>query len=125
MATALYVTCDDLLKAHPEHAPVRPVYRFQAQITDAELVTLAVIQALLQIPKERRFLRYARRHLIGMFPDLPGQSSYNRRLRSLAGTMAWMTAQLATTISVFTDDLEIVDSTPIREWPFEGDCEAI
>ncbi|MDF1489972.1 IS982 family transposase [Tessaracoccus caeni] len=114
LATALYVTCDDLLKAHPEQLPPRPVTGFHPRITDAELVTLAVIQALLQIPKERRFLRYAHRHLIDMFPDLPGQSSYNRRLRALAGTMAWLTTQLAAATSVFTDDLWIVDSTPIE-----------
>lgn len=114
LATALYVTADDLLKDHPERVPARSVTGFQARITDAELVTLAVIQALLQIPKERRFLRYARRHLIGMFPDLPGQSSYNRRLRALAGTMAWLTTQLAAATSVFTDDLWVVDSTPVE-----------
>jgi len=82
LATALYVTSDDLLKAHPEQLPPRPATGFHPRITDAELVTLAVIQALLQIPKERRFLRYAHRHLIDMFPNLPGQSSYNRRLRT-------------------------------------------
>lgn len=114
LATALYVTSDDLLKAHPEQLPPRPATGFHPRITDAELVTLAVIQALLQIPKERRFLRYAHRHLIDMFPNLPGQSSYNRRLRALAGTMAWLTTQLASTTSVFTDDLWIVDSTPIE-----------
>jgi len=114
LATALYVTADDLLKAHPERVPARPVAGFQPRITDAEVVTLATMQALLQIPKEHRFLRYARRHLIAMFPDLPGQSSYNRRLRALAPTMAWLTTQLAAATSVFTDDLWIVDSTPVE-----------
>ena len=114
LATALYVTSDDLLKAHPEQLPPRPATGFHPRITDAELITLAVIQALLQIPKERRFLRYAHSHLIDMFPNLPGQSSYNRRLRALAGTMAWLTTQLAAATSVFTDDLWIVDSTPIE-----------
>ena len=114
LATALYVSADDLLKAHPERVPPRPATGFQPRITDAELVTLAVIQALLQIPKERRFLRYARRHMIEMFPDLPGQSTYNRRLRSLAATMAWMVTMLAGQVSVATDHVWIVDSTPVE-----------
>jgi hypothetical protein len=114
LATALYVSADDLLKAHPERVPLRPATGFQPRITDAELITLAVIQALLQIPKERRFLRYARRHLIGMFPDLPGQSTYNRRLRSLAATMAWLVTMLASQVSVTTDQVWIVDSTPVE-----------
>lgn len=114
LATALYVSADDLLRAHPERVPARPSTGFQPRITDAELVTLAVIQALLQIPKERRFLRYARRHLIGMFPDLPGQSTYNRRLRALAATMAWLVTMLASQVSVATDEVWLVDSTPVE-----------
>jgi hypothetical protein len=78
------------------------------------LVTLAVMQSLLQMPKERRFLRYARKHLLGMFPDLPGQTSYNRRLRALADTMAWLVGMLATQVSVVTDQVWIADSTPVE-----------
>src|SRR5882757_5358139 len=114
LATALYVMTDDLLKAHPERVPARPVTGFQPRITDAELVTLAVMQSLLQMPKERRFLRYARKHLLGMFPDLPTQTSYNRRLRALADTMAWLVGMLATQVSVVTDQAWIVDSTPVE-----------
>ncbi|MEZ5086988.1 MAG: hypothetical protein R2722_12295 [Tessaracoccus sp.] len=51
LATALYVTSDDLLKAHPEQLPPRPATGFHPRITDAELVTLAVIQAPLQDPE--------------------------------------------------------------------------
>ena len=114
LATALYVTVDDLLKAHPERVPVRPRSGFQPGISDAELVTLAVMQALLQMPKERRFLRYARRHLLSMFPGLPGQTSYNRRLRALADTMAWLVGMLACQVSVVTDQVWIADSTPVE-----------
>lgn len=114
LATALYVTVDDLLKAHPEQVPARPATGFQPRITDAELVTLAVMQALLQMPRERRFLRYARKHLLPMFPDLPCQSSYNRRVRALATTMTWLVSVLASQVSVATDQVWIVDSTPVE-----------
>lgn len=36
------------------------------KITDAELIVLAVMQALLGHPSERRWLRYACKNLIGM-----------------------------------------------------------
>lgn len=114
LATALYVTIDDLLKAHPERVQARPVAGFQPRITDAEVLTLAVVQALLQVPKERRFLRFARQYLLAMFPDLPGQSSYNRRLRALSHTMAWLVGMLAGQVSVVTDQAWIVDSTPVE-----------
>jgi hypothetical protein len=85
LATALYATIDDLLKAHPEQASTRPPGGFQPQTSDAEVITLAVIQALLQIPKERRFWRYARKHLTALFPHQPSQSTYNQRLRTSPG----------------------------------------
>jgi hypothetical protein len=62
------VTTDDLLRAHPERVPVRPKIGFKPQISDAELLTLAVMQALLGFAEETRFLRYARKHLQAMFP---------------------------------------------------------
>lgn len=114
LATALYVTTDDLLKTHPEQLPPRPVVGIVPKITDAELIVLAVMQALLGHTSERRWLRYARKHLAGMFPDLPGQSGYNKRLRKLNGTMAWLIGMLGAQSSVATDDVWVVDSTPVE-----------
>ena len=90
LATALYVTTDDLLRAHPERVPARPRVGIAPQISDAELLTLAVMQALLGFTSEARWLRYARAHLLPMFPHLPQQPGYNKRLRKLAATMAWL-----------------------------------
>jgi hypothetical protein len=59
LATALYVRTDDLLKESPHRAPLRPVRGISPQISDAELVTLAVMQALLGFTSEARWLRYA------------------------------------------------------------------
>jgi hypothetical protein len=114
LATALYVTCDDLLKSHPERVPARPAIGLQPQITDAELLTVAVMQALLGYTSERRWLRYARARLLRMFPTLPGQSGYNKRLRKLADTMSWLIGALGTGTSVVTDDVWVVDSTPVE-----------
>ncbi|MBU3062549.1 hypothetical protein KO481_29335 [Nocardia sp. NEAU-G5] len=47
LVTALYVTTDDLLKARPDLAPQRPAVGFAPRLTGAELVTLAVMLALL------------------------------------------------------------------------------
>lgn len=114
LATALYVTADDLLTAHPERVPARPRVGIAPQITDAELITLAVIQALLGFTSEDRFLRYARNHLAGMFPYLPKQSGYNKRLRKLADTMAWLVGALAAQTSIVSDDVWLTDSTPVE-----------
>jgi len=114
LATALYVKIDDLLKAYPERAPARPMIGIMPRISDAELVTLAAMQAVLGHTSERRWLRFARKHLIGMFPDLPGQSGYNKRLRKLADTMSWLVTMLGSGTTIATDDVWVVDSTPVE-----------
>jgi len=114
LATALYVFTDDLLREHPERVPPRPRVGIAPKMSDAELLTLAVLQALLGFTSERRWLRHARRHLLGMFPTLPGQSGYNKRLRKLADTMTWLIGALAADTAVATDDVWLVDSTPVE-----------
>ena len=47
LATALYVRVDDLLKSAPERVPWRPRVGIIPKISDAEMLTLAVMQALL------------------------------------------------------------------------------
>lgn len=89
LATALYATADELLNSHPEIVPPRPRVGIALAIADAEVLTLAAIATLVGIDTERCFLRYARRHLTGMFPYIPGQSGYNKRLRALSGTIGW------------------------------------
>lgn len=114
LATALYVTCDDLLRAHAERVTTPPPGGFTALISDAELLTLAVLQALLGHTSEHRWLRYARSHLLGMFPTLPRQPGYNKRLRALAPTMAWLTRTLAAMTGVGDDTVWVADSTPVE-----------
>ncbi len=114
LATALYVSADDLLRAHPERVPARPRVGCEPKITDAELLTVAMMQALLGFTSEARWLRHARAKLTTMFPYLPQQSGYNKRLRKLAVTMSWLIAQLAAQTSVADDDVWVVDSTPVE-----------
>ncbi|MEV0054348.1 hypothetical protein AB0H34_28065 [Saccharopolyspora shandongensis] len=52
LATSLYVKTDDLLKAAPHLAPWRPAIGIAPQLTDAELVTLAMMQAMLGFTSE-------------------------------------------------------------------------
>src|SRR5450755_3477098 len=84
LATALYATTDDLLKESPQLAPCRPETGIGPKLSDAELVTLAVMQALLGFTSEARWLRHARAHLSHLFPYLPQQPGYNKHLRAAA-----------------------------------------
>ncbi|WP_433654482.1 IS982 family transposase [Nocardia sp. CA-128927] len=114
LATALYVTIDDLVKTRPDLAPARPRIGFTPQLTDAELVALAVMQALLGYPNERRWMRYARKHLRHLFRYLPQQPGYNKRLRKAAALITAAIRHLATDTSLWTDDVWVADSTPVE-----------
>ncbi len=114
LATVLYVRTDDLLKASPERAPSRPRVGIVPKISDAELVTLAVMQALLGHTSEARWLRYTRSHLRHLFRYLPQQPGYNKRLRALSATIGWLVAVLARDTSLWTDDVWVADSTPVE-----------
>ena len=114
LVTALYVTCDDLLATYPERGSCRPVGGFDPVISDAEMITLAVMSALLGFTSERRWLRYARANLQTMFPTLPGQSGYNKRLRKLADVMSWLIGMLGVDTTIGDDDVWVVDSTPVE-----------
>jgi hypothetical protein len=114
LATALYVRTDDLLKQYPDLAPWRPKIGLQPRLSDAELVTLAVMQALLGYTSEARWIRHARAHLGHLFGYLPGQPGYNRRLRAAAGMITMLIRLLAADTSLWTDDVWVVDSTPVE-----------
>jgi len=114
LATALYVRVDDLLKSAPQRAPWRPRVGIIPRVSDAEMLTLAVMQALLGHTSEARWLRHAHAHLRHLFPYVPQQPGYNKRLRALAATMNWLIGVLARDTSVFTDDVWVVDSTPVE-----------
>jgi hypothetical protein len=114
LATALYVRTDDLLKDSPQLAPGRPAVGLSPQLSDAELVTLAVMQALLGFTSEARWVRHARAHLRHLFPYLPQQSGYNKRLRAARGLVRHCTRVLAASTSLWSDDVWVVDSTPVE-----------
>ena len=114
LATAIYVTVDDMLAADPALGPERPAVGIAPQLSDAELLTLAVLQALLGYTNEARFLRYANEHLRALFPYLPKRPAYNKRLRRSVAMMGAVVRLLASSCSSWWDDLWLVDSTPVE-----------
>ena len=106
LLTCLYVLVDDLL-------PSRRRFGRPPRISDSELICLAVAQVLLDCAHERRFLRFARRRLGHLFPYIPGQSGFNKRLRALAPELVQAITLLARLSPSFCDRLRLLDSTPV------------
>lgn len=114
LATALYARIDDVLKEHPELVPWRPKVGIAPKLSDAELMTLAVLQVLQGYAEETRWLRHASVWLRSLFPYLPGQSGYNKRLRKSATQMQALIRLLAADVDVAHDDVWLIDSTPVE-----------
>ena len=72
------------------------------------------MQALLGFTSEARWLRHARSHLRHLFPYLPKQPGYNKRLRRLGSTLGWLVGVLARDTTLWTDDVWVADSTPVE-----------
>jgi Transposase DDE domain len=106
LVIALYVTIDDLLgpRLGPGHPP---------KLSDAELVCLAVAQVLLGARSERHWLRFARDRLGHLFPYLPGQAGYNKRLRAAAHHLSLAIRHLAMLAPSWCDGLRLLDATPL------------
>ena len=106
LLTHVYVLGDALLPRRRQRG--RP-----GRISDSELICLAIAQVLLDCPNERRFLRLAKRRLGHLFPYIPGQSGFNKRLRALAPQLLEAIALLARLSPSFCDRLRLLDSTPV------------
>ena len=106
LLTAVFATADDLLPDRHENA--------RRSVTDAEVVTLAVAQAIMDIASDREFLAVARVRLRGLFPRLPQQPGYWKRRQRLTDTIEWLTAMFAHDSPGYFDDVVLVDSTPVE-----------
>ena len=112
LVIALYVTIEDRLGPEPRasHPGRKP------RLSDAELVCLAVAQVLLGCHGEHRWLRFCYCRLGHLFPYLPGQPGYNKRLQQAAAPTRWLLelvgAHLAGQNPSVHDTLRLLDATP-------------
>jgi hypothetical protein len=81
------------------------------QVSDHELIALAVAQAITGLCSDRQFLGQIGRLLPGWFPVLPDQSQYNRRLRRLTPQLTQVQMMVADLIA--QDPIRLVDGTLI------------
>jgi hypothetical protein len=82
-------------------------------VTDAELVCLAVAQALLRFDDERRWLRAAPARVGHLFPRLLAQSEYNTRLKAASLLMEAALRWLASHTPATAELVRLLDATPI------------
>jgi hypothetical protein len=106
LCIVVYCTADDFLPEKPGNA--------RRRVTDAEVATLCVAQAIMGIPSDRRFLAVARKRLCHLFPELPQQPGFHKRRARLAETVEWLIGVFAATSPGSHDDALLIDSTPVE-----------
>jgi hypothetical protein len=111
LLTALYVELTD--RIIPSLGLARSGPGKPPEVTDAELVCLAVAQVLLRHDDERHWLRVARSRVGHLFPRLLGQSEYNQRLKNAARLMEAALRWLADHTPASSELLRLMDATPV------------
>ena len=109
--TSRSMTCSGTGRTLPR---VRPATGTPLTLSDAELLTMAVMSALPGFTPERRWLRYADKELAGMFPRTIGQSGWNKRVRKAFFLFIRVIRMLAMDTSLWSDDVWVVDSAPVQ-----------
>lgn len=114
LLTTVYCLVDDIyvqeIAPHKPHRPGR-----KAEMSDSEVLTLALLAQFQRSRSEREFLRTARKRLTPYFPRWLSQSAFNRRLRDLAGALAHLaTAVAARTVKLLGPSVfEVLDGVPV------------
>lgn len=108
LLTALYVFCDDRVVPPERRRPGR-----RKQLSEAELICLAVAQVLLGYPSQHHWLRFCYSRLGHLFPYLPKQPGYHKRLNAAAPLIMRATQLLARQVPSAADQLCLIDATPL------------
>jgi hypothetical protein len=111
LLTALYVELTDRIipsRGFTRCGPGQP-----PEVTDAELVCMAVAQVLLRYDDERHWLRAAAKLIGHLFPRLLGQSEYNARLKAAAPLMEAALRWLADATPGTAELVRLMDATPV------------
>jgi hypothetical protein len=103
---AVFCAADDLLPKKAGNAKRR--------VTDAEVVTLCVAQAIMGIPSDERFLAVAAKRLSHLFPQLPKRPGFYKRRERRSDTIEALIDEFARHSPGYDDDLLLVDSTPVE-----------
>jgi DDE family transposase len=106
LLTVVYCIADDFLPKPPGNA--------RRTVTDAEIVTLCVAQAIMGITSDYRFVAVADKRLRHLFPTIPTRDAFHKRRLRISGQIEALIAHFARQSPGFFDDLLLVDSTPVE-----------
>jgi transposase len=110
--TAVYVFVDDYLKAHPAQTQWRHSNHHDPAFTDAEVITIALLQGCLGVATLKQPDRFVADNHRGAFPHLRSYGRWVARLQALSGVIGQL-AQAAGARAALGERLYFLDSKPI------------
>jgi hypothetical protein len=105
---ALYVEIDDHVTL-----PARSGRGQPKRLLDAELICLAVAQVLLGARSEHHWLRLCYGRLGHLYPYLPNQPGYHKRLKAAAPLLAAVMDHLSRQSPGWHGPVRLIDATPV------------
>lgn len=110
--TIVYVLVDDWYESDGKtwlkgKVGCRPVFK------DSEVLTLMLCADYIPYPGEQQFLEFIRANYGALFPQLPDQSQFNRRSRSLRHLLEALRRYWLQILGVLQSDYYLLDTKPI------------
>jgi hypothetical protein len=113
--TEIYCFVDDYLKAHPHQARWRRSPHAVPRFTDAEVLTIGLLQGVFQVASLKQTYRLVRANFQSAFPRLASYAEWLRRLHQLSVHVGLLLE--ATCASPINPSLYLIDSKPIPLLP--------
>lgn len=111
--TAIYVFVDDFLKAHRHATQWRRSNHGYPAFTDAEVITLALLQGCVGSATLKHAHRYAQANLRRAFPLLPSYAQWLARLHALSGVVGQLLQATGDQAAAGEERFYLLDSKPI------------
>src|SRR5512141_1197818 len=111
----VYSLVDDLYQS--KYASLKPKRRgHKAELSDSEVLTLAILCQWHLGRSENGFVEYVQRHWRAYFPRMLSQGAYNRRVRDLAGVLCDLGPAVARQTRAYFESAvayEVIDGVPV------------
>jgi hypothetical protein len=111
----VYCLVDELYRS--KYAALKPRRRgHKPELSDSEVLTLAILCQWQRSRSENRFVGYVLKHWQGYFPRMLTQGAFNRRVRDLAGVLCHLGPEVAKLTESYLNSsaaYEVIDGVPV------------